>query len=81
MRARTLSESQRREFVGQPGPDELEDALRLCEVLQPMLAEIAELRVTRQRVARHIRYGAREHDLPAVRRDQQPCDAVDGRTE
>ncbi len=60
---------------------ELEDALGAPEVLEPVLAEVAQARAVREVVRGEGRGGRRQEHLPAVPGGHDPGGAVDGRTE
>ena len=60
---------------------ELEDALGAPEVLEPVLAEVAQARTVREVVRGEGRGGGRQEHLPAVPGGHDPGGAVDGRTE
>lgn len=52
--------------VGQVRGDNLEDVLGVGEVLQPVLAEVAELETGGEPVAQELLGGQRDEHLPAV---------------
>ena len=58
--------TQRRKARGQTGHDELVEALRPFEILQPVLAEVAQLEALEPIAADERRRRLREHDLSAV---------------
>ena len=66
--------SEGREVARQPGGDELQDALRRAQVLEPVLAEVAQRRRRRRVVDELVADQAGRQDLPAVRdvRDAAP---------
>ncbi len=70
-----------RGVVGEVGGDELEDVLAVAQILQAVLAEIAEGDVLGQVVADHLLGGEGEEDLAAVAGGHEAGGAVEGGAE
>ena len=54
------------------------DLLAVGEILEPMLAQVAQRHIRRQLLAHQLLGGQREQGLPAVGGGEQPGDPVDG---
>ena len=69
---------ERRKVGGQSVDDELEDALGMLQVLEPMLAQVAQGDACGKLAAHQLLGRERDQRLPAMRDGAQPGTAVDG---
>src|SRR4029077_2922433 len=72
-----LERPQRRELARQPGDHELGESLRARQVLEPVLAEVAERDAVRKLVLDQLARRLREQRLAAVRGGADPGGARD----
>ena len=71
----------RRKSLGKSRSDDLEQSQRLGEILEAVLAEVAQLHLRRQSSADRFGNGARQQNLTAVSGRHDACRAVNRRTE
>ena len=72
---------QRRKINTQARRDDLQQAFRIEQALQPMLSHLAQRDIFRQMSAHQFRRGGREQDLFAVGDRHDPRRAIQRRTE
>lgn len=76
-----LGGDQRRRDVGQVRRDDLVDVLGVCQVLEAVLAEVAQAHAIGEPVAQQLLRGERDEDLAAVADGLQARAAVERRAE
>ena len=81
MKVGVAQRPQRRERVGETGDDRLEHPLGAGQVLQAMLAHVAQLHAVGSVVTKQADRGARQQHLSAVSDRFETRDPVDRRTE